>query len=288
MRRVLRSNDEVAHFWANKTQPEGRAHSMFFEDDVIYSYGTHFPIAKHYPEGVAFTKADYSVTTQRHKSITRRAIPSNVKVIYVCNPIATAHFQLHETRQEVLLLLDRAKRARKYATTYKSQAQFVADSFNVYAEWRGESCRIETGLDADALRAEIEREDAERVERIRLEEERREARFAEQVEQWVRGERILPPYTRTPRLRINGDVVETSWGADIPVEEAKRLWPCIVRVMRGDHDRPVGVRVGHYTLTKIRRDGSILVGCHDIAFSEIERIAKQLGLLPECFAREVA
>jgi hypothetical protein len=39
--------------------------------------------------------------------------------------------------------------------------------------------------------------------------------------------------------------------------------------------------VGHYRLTKIRGDGSMVVGCHDIPYSEIEMIARQLGLKQE-------
>jgi hypothetical protein len=74
-------------------------------------------------------------------------------------------------------------------------------------------------------------------------------------------------------------MVETSFGAEIPVADAERLWPVIQRVMSGDKDYDVGMELGGYRLTKIRRDGSIVVGCHDIAYSEIERIAQQLGLM---------
>ena len=78
--------------------------------------------------------------------------------------------------------------------------------------------------------------------------------------------------------RLDGGRIETSRGAEIPEEAARRLWPFILRVMGGERDYDVGMSLGHYQLTKIRRDGSIVVGCHDIAFAEIERISVALGL----------
>ena len=59
--------------------------------------------------------------------------------------------------------------------------------------------------------------------------------------------------------------IETSHSAQIPVDDCA-LWPIIQRTMRGDDQwcwqLPPGLR--------LRRDGSIVVGCHDIAYSEIE------------------
>ncbi len=46
MRTALRSIEEVAHIWASQSQSEGRAASMFFRDNRIYSYGEHFEIAR--------------------------------------------------------------------------------------------------------------------------------------------------------------------------------------------------------------------------------------------------
>ncbi|TKW76780.1 MAG: hypothetical protein DI543_19125 [Bradyrhizobium icense] len=40
-------------------------------------------------------------------------------------------------------------------------------------------------------------------------------------------------------------------------------------------------RLGVYTLTTIRADGSIVVGCHDIPFNEMARMAVALDLLKQ-------
>ena len=47
MRKLLKNHSEVAHFWANQVQGQGKSSNMFFEDGIIYSYGYHFPIARH-------------------------------------------------------------------------------------------------------------------------------------------------------------------------------------------------------------------------------------------------
>ena len=73
MRTSLKNHAEVAHFWANQVQEEGRAGNMFFEGDVIYSYGKHFPIATFTttPSGqkvILFNAASYSISTSQHQS----------------------------------------------------------------------------------------------------------------------------------------------------------------------------------------------------------------------------
>ena len=63
MRKVLKNHSEVSHYWGNKIQSRGKACNMFFEGDIIYSYGYHFPIAKHIDNNlILFTSKGYSVS----------------------------------------------------------------------------------------------------------------------------------------------------------------------------------------------------------------------------------
>jgi hypothetical protein len=81
------------------------------------------------------------------------------------------------------------------------------------------------------------------------------------------------------------DVIQTSHGAEIPVADARALWPVILSVKAGERTSEDAARLvrrlGVYTLNEIRADGSIKVGCHDIAWCEIERMAVVLGLADE-------
>ena len=304
MRTVLRNRDEVAHFWANRVQHEGRSGNVFFVGPIIYSYGTHFAIAKHFDQGVAFSNRDYSPSTSSHKSLVRRAIPAGTKVIYVPCPNQTAHDQLRMVQRDIDGLLDRASRARQNKATLMAVALRKAEDFNTFAEWQYESCRISVAQDLATFRAEMA--EAERVaqERAAKRAAEEEARNAEGIAEWLAGTRVVCPRTASPKLRVkaprgdrltdgadgpslaNESVIETSWGADIPVEDAKRLWPIIQRQRREGltHDFGGRFKVGHYRLQTIRSDGSIVVGCHDIAYTEIERIAVQLGLIEKVAA----
>src|SRR5690242_10838325 len=85
--------DEIPHLWAHKIQESARnaLGNLYFEGDTIYSYGSHFPIArhinnKHGKSAVLFTTRRYSVTTSGHVSAVCSAIPGNVPVFHVYNP----------------------------------------------------------------------------------------------------------------------------------------------------------------------------------------------------------
>ena len=83
---------EIPHLWAHRTQEDARNRqgNLYFTGDTIYSYGSHFPIARHVTNdagqrAVLFTTATYSVTTSSHCSAVRSAIPSGIPVFHVPN-----------------------------------------------------------------------------------------------------------------------------------------------------------------------------------------------------------
>lgn len=71
MRKVFSSTSEVCHVFAQRTQKEGKAGNVFFKDDVIYSYGHHFPIGAfidYKDSSYLFVNDDsYSVSTSKHQ-----------------------------------------------------------------------------------------------------------------------------------------------------------------------------------------------------------------------------
>ena len=61
---------EIPHLWAHRTQDEARNRqgNLYFTGDTIYSYGSHFPIARHVSSetgerAILFTTGTHSVTT---------------------------------------------------------------------------------------------------------------------------------------------------------------------------------------------------------------------------------
>lgn len=289
MRKVLRDNAQVAHYWANGFQSEGRAGNMFFEGARIYSYGRHFCIARMLPnDAVAFTTRDYSVNTMRHKSEVRSAIRQQ-RIVYCHDPADSARQNMAYARHAIRDALLASERPRIRQTTrdaHKARALALADNANAYLGALPEEERqgqepINTGA-LENVRAELER--AEEAAREIADEQRRARHgdLLESLEQWRRHEVYVRTglYELPPALRLSqgGSEVETSHGARIPVTDARKLWALIQRAREGRRDFTPGepVPVGAYRLTKIRADGSIVVGCHDIAFAEIERIAVAL------------
>lgn len=85
------SSRELTHVWANFQKGESRAirtpqGNLYTSGNTIYSYGSHFPIAKHYWDKkgkhyVLLTTRRYSNTTAKHIGYVTCAIPAYVTVI---------------------------------------------------------------------------------------------------------------------------------------------------------------------------------------------------------------
>ena len=79
---------------------------------------------------------------------------------------------------------------------------------------------------------------------------------------------------------MNGDTVNTSMGADVPAEHARRAWPLLLKARERVNGElvPVSITVGHFKIEQLNRDG-ILAGYHRITWAEVERMAGLLGLV---------
>ena len=289
MRNVLRSHAEVAHYWANKVQPSGRASRMFFENEKIYSYGHHFCIARHLPLGaVAFTTQTYSNSTSKHISYVRRAA-RHLRIVYCRAPGDSAAANMRAAREAVRRTLTDSTKPRIHAATrtkLKGEALHIAERANEYlAALDPLEAEGQTPIDLSSLEHIREELEAMNAQQRAREAERLAARtleLQEDLAKWRAGEYARSAlYSIAVALRIKDDNIETSHGASIPLAEAPRLWALVERARRGERDYEVGAAVGSYRLTKIRRDGSIVVGCHDISYDELRGIAKQIGYINE-------
>ena len=139
------SSDEVAHLWAHRAQDDARnaKGSVYFRDDTIYSYGSHFPIARHVANkagesAVLFTTARHSVTTSGHCSMVRGAV-SHLTVFDVPNVESPQHTEnLADYAQRITAHLLKAARARvnkewdhKQALDLRAQAIAYAKFFKL-------------------------------------------------------------------------------------------------------------------------------------------------------------
>ena len=277
MRNVLRSSNEVYHYFANKVQPSGRAGNTSFAYPNAYSYAA--VIGKHFPDGVAISNNNWSATTSSHQFDLRQAC-RHLNTVYVPNP-SDVNTSYRAVKRNVETLMRKASTARLKRDYYLGDALHQIEQFNIFSKWCDSDLHIESPItDTEALKAiavsikaENARINAARKERALLD----AINQTEKLQAWRDGKNVYLPYSCDIALRINGDQIETSKGAFIPLNQAETLWKLIGRAMQGQRDYEIGQAIGVYQLTKIRRDGSIVVGCHDIPYVEIQRMAVTLG-----------
>jgi hypothetical protein len=89
-----------------------------------------------------------------------------------------------------------------------------------------------------------------------------------------------------PVLRVTGEEIETSQGARFPVADALKAWPFIKRCHDEGIDHDFHLRhevdkapmLGHFNIDRIDK-GNVRAGCHYVQWEEIERMAKELGIV---------
>lgn len=118
MKTVFNDKSTIAHMWANKTQDSARytGGSFYYDGNTIYSYGSHFPIAKHIKQNgvkaVLFTLRSYSHTTSNHISTVRQAC-RHLNIIYCFRPDASHDNNFNYWLTEAESAINKLKTARK-------------------------------------------------------------------------------------------------------------------------------------------------------------------------------
>lgn len=123
-------------------------------------------------------------------------------------------------------------------------------------------------------------------EKRRKEKEDRKKKFEEQIEMWKSG-KILELYLHyyleddQPNvwLRIKNGIIETSKNIKIGRAEAERLWKLIKFFHNGgnfQHDMVLDITSHKWKINSYKND-ILVAGCHRIAYSEMEGVARQLG-----------
>ena len=298
MRKVFQ-NHEVAHVWASRSQDQGRnsTESFYFVGDTIYSYGSHFPIATlvdYKGELLCFmTTQSYSVTTAKHISWVRSAIPHRATIIYVETPITRicdfgpAYLrkvadEKAKNFRDAVALISQPRIRQTTRDARKSEAIRLANQYNEFVERfklrRKPIVAVDLEAESEAINARLAKARAAEERKKRKQQEERERETLAELEQWVNHKcAFRHQFARVPlRLRINGDEIETSHGASIPLSLAKGLYRRFQQAKAQGNFDGLNTEVGIYQADKVEND-HFVIGCHQIPFSEIERLAGQLG-----------
>ncbi|MFG1227127.1 hypothetical protein [Xanthobacter wiegelii] len=291
----MANHSAVAHAWAHRTGRQTKGLNVFYDGDTIYSYGYHFAIARHYVDAhgnacVLFNRNGYSVSTAKHKRYVYGAC-SHLPVYQVDNPrhdpSRTDWEHLVKNAEDAVA---RAKRARKYGDMHLRDAAHYLEQANAFNEAFALGCpsvSLETlGLVTADIEARLEAERLRQAQEVARREAERHAREEAAREAWLAGTAGVHWYGRSltggALLRIEGEELQTSLGASVPLSHAIRVFRFVADCRaKGTDWKPNGksIHVGHFTVDRVYPNGDFKAGCHLIEWSETERLARQLGLL---------
>lgn len=129
-------------------------------------------------------------------------------------------------------------------------------------------------------------QEVEKLRKLKELEEERSRDFYEKLEKWKSGELdflhacSLTSYNKpNVWMRIKGGIIETSKEIKIGIGEARRIWQVVSLLHRRGqfrHGLVEDVDGNKWSINRYEND-ILTAGCHRIAYSEMESIAKQLG-----------
>lgn len=279
MKKVFKNTDEVIHVFAQRTQKEGRnqSSSVFFFKDKIYSYGYHYLLGEFIDDKtILINDKGYSRTTQKHIG----------KLSY-----ATNHYrQFFATQTNVdlvynkvfdLLLKIEASRKPQTKQGYINRVVYLADKMTQYHTYNNDTQTIEGDKFKSVIKyAKIVQDDTLLIdlehnlnEAKKKTQRKKRARTQEQITKFYEG--TINYLNNIPhallRLSKEGNTIETSRGANVPLNEAKILYH---RINTGKCIK--GFKIGYYTTIGIK-DDTIKIGCHDIKLDEVNKLKSILS-----------
>jgi hypothetical protein len=268
---------------------------MYFADGTIYSYGSHFPIAKHVTDKngyhcVLFTTRSYSNTTAKHMSLVSYAIPDGVPIYHVTHPTnRVSESDLDDMRSRhagVVMQVRNSKNGWGLSSIDDVRDEMVA--FKAAFHLKG---GIPAPEDFSSKVKRWEEWNAKTDERRRLANERaaekcRDSRIRQMKNFLGLGEDDVltfePKWDRAYlHVRPGEDVARTTMGAEVPVEHIKKIAPLVLALIReGRTYKKNGhtIHLGNYTLDEIMAEGMVIAGCHRFDKEEIIRFAKEIGV----------
>jgi hypothetical protein len=279
--------DEVAHVWAQQSQDYGKSGNLHFEGQTIYSYKWYWIGYFVDPNTVLIQENSYSSTTAQHISRVRGAVFH--KRVYV---VPTKDD--HKTNAEWLadqLRQAKAKLLRKRTGIGFAESRYLDQQalFNNYCKQFDQHPNTEgiclTKEDRDKIEANsqraiylIEHYDELKPQREKARQKREEAKRkkeAQNIQEWKKGNPLTRTvnryrYTIPIALRIHRDEVESTWGARVPIHQAKLLYKAILA-----HKDVVGQTIAYYTVNSVD-DQFLTIGCHKIPMTEVHEIGGQL------------
>lgn len=306
MKQVFSSHADVCHAFNLQSQRRGRASSIFFESEQIFSYGYHYLLGEFIaPNTILINNEGYSQSTSKHISILRSATRDrkqiytrDIEINLVLNELEEAYKDLMKARKpsnyfmriryvyecfrsnkEYLngfYLKNRSTRGFRFVRSYEASLdeQKKLNRINEihllahkYSSTEKYQKKVQRAKELEEIKAEREREKREqRAKELERTKAERIQKFKDHESRYVTG-------LRFDLLRVSkcGEYIETSQAVRIPKKEAQRYFNLF---QKGLDLR--GHKIGEFT-TLSNSLGLLKIGCHQITHDEVNRIGNLLN-----------
>lgn len=271
------NNRQVAHVWAQQNAKHGKGNNLSFAGDTIYSYSA--PIAR-FVKGVALVRNNFrSVTTAKHLCYVRSALTTYFSVDDL-DAKPGEQFKAYKARYDSAMCNVVKARNKEKALEWLNR---VADEANRFAQHFRLKSRLTIPADIPAKYAkEVEKQREQAAQQRKRQQAREALREADQVkrlQEWTDGKPVCESdfYLLPVRLRIKGDTIETSKGAQFPLSHGIRAYHLMNKVQLPWQANGQTIHLGYYVIESIDADKTIKAGCHRVEWAEVERIAKLAG-----------
>lgn len=267
MKHVFTDPSAVAHLWANQLQEDAKTSggNFFFNRKAIYSYGHHFPIARHVEfEGkktILFTTRTYSSTTAKHIMCVRHAC-NHLEKIYCKDPdCGTQHsVNLNDFIRRIEEQAGSLLHARKPEIYIGKIQEIVFDAKTYLAFFNLPVSEVMQAAFDITDKGKYLAYATEKAELIQKEFDAKQAllkaQHKKELKEWLSGKKDRL-YNRVDYdyLRIKNGRIQTSQNVELPIELGKRLYQQIK-----DRTLLVGDKVLSYDV--LWANGEYKIGCH--------------------------
>ncbi len=270
--KIVNTPQNVAHLFANKIQNEARTQTrnFYFYNDKIFSYGSHFCIAKHHNNELLFTLRGYSNTTCKHINHVYNA-SSHINKIYCYYPNGSTLENFTAWINEAEKNIEKLANARK-----PEKYIFELQRINEYAQKYAKALNTKIPALLSKITDISEKNDISeylaKKQKIADKEARKRAKIHKHALKEWREFKISSLYERDgfDYLRFNKEKqrFETSQRIEIPLALGLKLYDKIKNGIQFE-------KVLDYSVTEINKN-FIQVGCHKITIKEINQIIKTI------------
>jgi hypothetical protein len=274
MKTVFSNAQDCVHAFAQRQSSRGRASSIFFEYDKIYSYGYHYLLGEFIDDNtILINDKGYSNTTSKHISYLIGGTRQYKQFF-------TTRCDIDLVHKQVLSLKDKLATARK-PENYINEILYLWATLNEYIHYTKNK-----NTPKDVRYKEIKKivkaiQDKPQEYKQTLAEAKKKQELAKKRKEQKQIKETLSKFynyevhsfrigdTDYLRLSKDGSNVETSQYVKVSVDEARTLYKAICN---GIDIR--GHRISNYTVNSI--NGTLKIGCHNINMESVHKVGKQL------------